>query len=75
MSFNERVKSRFGKLLKDLRQMRDWSREDIVTKTGLHRKSIASYERGESMPQLENLTKLASAFGFKASDFLNEIGL
>lgn len=71
----EGAKERMGDLLKDLRNARGWSLSDLRARTDIHTSSLERYEAGTRMPQLENLHKLATAFGFKSSDLLSEIGL
>jgi transcriptional regulator with XRE-family HTH domain len=63
------------KLLKDLRLQRGWEHKDVMAHSGVHRTNVADYERGEAMPGIRNLARIADAYGFTASDLLDEINL
>lgn len=49
--------------LKIERTKRGWSQEDLAKKSGVSVNSIARYESKATMPKLENILKLARAFG------------
>lgn len=55
------VKLRFGRRLRELRQAKGWSQEDLAFKAGLHRTYVSSAERGERNVALLNIHRLAEA--------------
>lgn len=53
-----------------LRGARDWSQEDLALECGLHRTFVAHVERQARNISLDNLDKLAKAFGLQAYELL-----
>jgi transcriptional regulator with XRE-family HTH domain len=51
-----------GDRLRQLRESKDWSQGDIEKRTGLLRCYISRLENGHTVPNIETLEKLASAF-------------
>ena len=56
--------------LRILRFMRGWSQEQLAGASGLHRTYISSIERAERNVSLDNIEKLADAFGLPVQDLL-----
>jgi transcriptional regulator with XRE-family HTH domain len=56
--------------LRLLRTLRGWSQETLAEHAGLHRTYISGIERGERNLGLDNLDKLAQAFGVTVGDLL-----
>lgn len=48
--------------LKQLRQERGWSQEQLARKANIHQKQISSYERGKTLPSTEILIRFAETF-------------
>lgn len=71
---DEELKEKIGLLVRRLRLDRDWSQEDLADETGLHTNHIGFVERGEKMPTVGALRRIAQALGMKASEFLANIG-
>ena len=59
----------FGRGLRQFRQERGYSQEELAFRTGLHRTYISSAERGERNVSLVNLERLATALGIAIGDF------
>ncbi len=53
------LKTKFGKRLKQLRNERGITQEQLADKTGLTIESISNIERGIFGPKFENLEKIA----------------
>jgi transcriptional regulator with XRE-family HTH domain len=53
-----------------LRQERKWSQEQLAFEAGLHRTFVAHVERHARNISLDNLAKIASAFGVEAYQLL-----
>jgi len=48
--------------LKQLRQERGWSQEQLARKADIHQKQISSYERGKTLPSTAVLIRFAETF-------------
>jgi transcriptional regulator with XRE-family HTH domain len=53
-----------------LRRLRGWSQEQLGEACGLHRTYISLVERGACNISLDNLEKLAGAFGLPLSELV-----
>jgi len=62
----------FGARLKALRKERKMTQEEVAKKLGLHNSYIGLLERGERIPSLITLERVASYFGIKTSDLIVE---
>ncbi len=56
--------------LRLLRTLRGWSQETLAEQAGLHRTYISGIERAERNLGLDNLDKLAQAFGVTVGELL-----
>lgn len=56
--------------IRELREERHWTQEQMAEKLGISRNGYAKIERGESMPNLERLDKIADILGVKLSELL-----
>lgn len=57
--------------MRALRAERGWSQEFLAFETGLHRTFIAHCERGVRNISLDNIEKIARAFGVPITDLLS----
>lgn len=64
------ILSKVGKRVRDLREAKGWSQEELGFQSGLHRNYIGGIERGERNLAVLNLDKLAKALGVQARDLL-----
>lgn len=71
MPLENDIKARFGRRLRELRQSRGLSQEELAFRAGLHRTYVSSAERGERNVSLVNLDKLATALEVDMCDLFN----
>ncbi len=64
------IKTEVGRRLRDLREKRGWSQEEMGFQAGLHRNYVGGIERGERNVGVENLAKLAKALKIRPRDLL-----
>ena len=62
----------FGRRLKELRKEKDMTQEELASSLQLHNSYIGLLERGERIPSLITLDKIARHFGVKPSDLIVE---
>ena len=63
------IRTRFGRRLREVRQARGLSQEELAFKAGLHRTSVSSAERGQRNVGLVNVERLAQALDIDICDF------
>jgi transcriptional regulator with XRE-family HTH domain len=61
-----------GKIITDLRKVKDWSQTDLAQKSGVSREMIGKYERGEAVPSIEAAKKIADAFAVSLDYLVGE---
>ena len=54
-----------------MRKMRQMTQEDLAEKVGVTRQSVAKWESGESVPDLNKCKALAEVFGVSLDDLAN----
>lgn len=64
-----------GQTIRELRQLRGWSRSQLYKRCGVHASTIGSYETGDASPSIQKVARIATAFDAKASDLLKDAGL
>ena len=57
------IARRFGANLRKVRKQADLNQEEVAFRSGLHRTEIGLLERGERMPRIDTVVKLAGALG------------
>jgi transcriptional regulator with XRE-family HTH domain len=63
---------RFGECVRDKREARGWTQEELGARCGLDRSYIGGIERGERNISLTNLLKVARGLGVSPADLLEE---
>jgi len=59
-----------GFAIRQIRQKKNWSQEELAEYAGLHRNYVSSTERGERNIALINILKIADALNLKGSELL-----
>ena len=67
---SEKIKSEFGRHLRELRVDRKLTQEELAERAGLHFTYVGQIERGVRNPSLVNLYKLAKALSITAGELL-----
>jgi len=57
---------------RELRAKKGWSQEDLAEACGLHRTYIGDIERGARNVSIDNIEKIAKAFGLELWQLLKE---
>jgi transcriptional regulator with XRE-family HTH domain len=64
------IRVRFGRRLREIRQERGLSQEELAFKAGLHRTYVSSAERGQRNVGLVNVERLAQALDIDICELL-----
>lgn len=64
------IRTEVGGMLRDFREQKGWSQEELGHRSGLHRNYIGGIERGERNVALLNIARLAKALGIRPRDLL-----
>lgn len=67
------IRKAFGKRVRDLRQQKSLSQEELADVAGMHRTYIGSIERGEQNVSIDNIARLAKALKMKISDLFGNL--
>jgi transcriptional regulator with XRE-family HTH domain len=62
--------SSFGTAVRQLRERRGWSQEALAERADLNRSYVGELERGQAIPSLLTLEKLASALNLTLANLL-----
>jgi transcriptional regulator with XRE-family HTH domain len=62
--------SRFGAAVRELREAQGWSQEKLAEHADLNRSYLGEIERGDAVPSLATIAKLAAALGLHLSALL-----
>lgn len=65
------VQTRLGARVRDLRQRRGWTQEDLGERSGLSYKFIGEIERGLGNPTIDSVDQIARAFAMDVSDLFS----
>lgn len=61
-----------GERITQLRKTKDWSQDELAKMIDSSRVMIGKYERGDNLPSIEVIVKLAKAFGVSVDYLLGE---
>lgn len=67
------VREAFGTNLRRLRKAANLSQEEVAYRAGLHRTEIGLLERGERLPMVRTLLKLAGALDVEPGELLKGV--
>jgi transcriptional regulator with XRE-family HTH domain len=59
-----------GRAIREHREVRGLSQEELGFRSGLHRTYVGGIERGERNPSFTNILRVADALGVSASELL-----
>ena len=65
------VRARLSGNMRRLRQLKDWSQEELAHQSGLHRTYISDLERGARNPTIEVVDKIAVALNVPCGELLD----
>lgn len=65
------IRREFGARIRQIRNDRGWSQEDLADRAGLHRTYIGSVERGEQNLSLVNIERLAVTLGVSLAELFS----
>lgn len=65
------IKKRFGERVRELRQMKGLSQEELAFRAKVHRTYLGSIERGERNPALKNIAAIAKALDVSLSELFS----
>jgi transcriptional regulator with XRE-family HTH domain len=60
----------FSSVLRQLREERGWSQEQLAAQAGLNRSYLGEVERGSAVPSLITVSKLAGALEMRLSSLI-----
>jgi transcriptional regulator with XRE-family HTH domain len=64
------IRQKFGEKIRELRQSKGLSQEELAFRAGVHRNYLGGIERGERNPALDNMAAIAKALGVDLSELL-----
>jgi transcriptional regulator with XRE-family HTH domain len=67
------LQQRFGKVLRRRREANGLSQEALASQAGVHRNYIGLLERGQRMPSLLVIQRLAGALGTSMSELVSDV--
>ena len=65
------VAEQFGRNLAYCRRRAKLSQEELAVRASIHRTAVGMIERGERVPRIDTLVKLAGALGVSADELLD----
>lgn len=68
------VRKKLGERVRQLREKRGWSQEELAHRSGLARSFTGAIERGEKDIRISTLVKLAKTFDLSVQQLLGKVG-
>jgi transcriptional regulator with XRE-family HTH domain len=68
------LKRAFGQRVRELREARDWSQEEMNQHSGLHWTYVGQVERGERNLTLLSIQKIAKGFRIEMAELFKGLG-
>ena len=65
------IEKRFGERVKELRQIKGLSQEELAFRAKVHRTYLGGIERGERNPALKNIVAIAKALDISLSELFS----
>jgi len=65
------IEKRFGERVKELRQIKGLSQEELAFRAKVHRTYLGGIERGERNPALKNIVAIAKALDVSLSELFS----
>ena len=70
---NRSIEKSLGQILRQLRQERGLSQEELALESGYHRTYISQLERGQKNPSLRTIFQLAEALEIEPSEIIERV--
>ena len=67
-----KAREQLARKIRELRQEKGWSQEDLAEVSGLHRTYIGDIERAERNISIDNIEKLAKAFKISITELFKD---
>ena len=64
------IRKVIGRNVRDIRQDRIWSQEELADRAGVHRTYISQVERGVTNPTATVIAKIADALGVEPAELM-----
>jgi transcriptional regulator with XRE-family HTH domain len=61
---------KFGVRVRELRNAKEWTQEDLAERSGMNVVQISHLERGRNEAKISTILRLAKAFGITAGELL-----
>ena len=65
------IRARLSRNMRRLRQLKDWSQEELAHQSGLHRTYISDLERGARNPSIEVVDRISVALSVPCGELLD----
>ena len=65
------IRKKFGRRVRELREARDWSQEELADRADLHRTYISAVERAVRNPTLTVIARIAKALKVSMSELFS----
>ncbi len=66
------LRKKFGQRVRELRNARGFSQEELAHRAGMHYTYLGGIERGERNPALQNIGRIARALAIPVADLFTD---